>query len=107
MGIFDIEIVCCICANTPDLDVQLLQAQILPSSFKNIEIVFTFSLLRRLPHAKSRPAHIEQAPPLVTGQIGQQNNNESGQRGMLSLGLIKQKTKKLCGIDRKMKKRGS
>lgn len=44
-GVFDLEVLYCICPNASDTDEQLLQAQMLPSSFKNIETVFTFQVL--------------------------------------------------------------
>ena len=44
-GIYDMEVLFCICDNASKLDVQLFQAHMLPSSFKNIETAFTFSIL--------------------------------------------------------------
>jgi len=44
-GIFDMDILYCICPNAGPLDEQLVQAGFLPSSFKQIETVFAFSVL--------------------------------------------------------------
>ena len=44
-GIFDMEILLCICVNKPLMDQQLLQAGLFPSSFKQTETAFTFSVL--------------------------------------------------------------
>ncbi|KAN0141115.1 hypothetical protein V8E53_000871 [Lactarius tabidus] len=44
-GVFDLEILYCICPNASDRGEQLLQAQMFPSSIKNIETVFTSSVL--------------------------------------------------------------
>ena len=44
-GVFDMEVLTCICPNGGKQDEQLLQAGLFPSSFKQIETVFTFSVL--------------------------------------------------------------
>ena len=44
-GIFDMEILLCICINKPLMDQQLFEAGLFPSSFKQTETVFTFSVL--------------------------------------------------------------
>jgi hypothetical protein len=44
-GVFDLEILYCVCPNAPDRGEQLLQAQMFPSSIKNIKTVFTSSVL--------------------------------------------------------------
>ena len=44
-GVFDMEVLYCICPNAGERDEQLLQAHLFPSSFKQIETVFTFSAL--------------------------------------------------------------
>jgi hypothetical protein len=44
-GVFNLEILYCICPNASDRGEQLLQAQMFPSSIKNIETVFTSSVL--------------------------------------------------------------
>ena len=44
-GVFDMEIIYCICPNAAAIDVQLFQAGLFPSSFKQIETAFTFSVL--------------------------------------------------------------
>ena len=44
-GVFDLEVLYCICPNASDIDEQLLHAQIFPSSFKNVETAFTMSVL--------------------------------------------------------------
>jgi hypothetical protein len=44
-GVFDLKILYCICPNASDRGEQLLQAQMFPSSIKNIETVFTSSVL--------------------------------------------------------------
>jgi hypothetical protein len=44
-GVFDMEMIYCICPNAVDIDVQLFQAGLLPSSFTQIETAFTFSVL--------------------------------------------------------------
>jgi hypothetical protein len=44
-GVFDMEVLFCICPNAGPDDEQLLQWGLFPSSFKQIETVFTFSVL--------------------------------------------------------------
>lgn len=44
-GVFDMEVLYCICPNAGARDEQLLQAGLFSSSFKQIETVFTFSVL--------------------------------------------------------------
>ena len=44
-GVFDLEILYCICNNAVHRDEQLIQAGLFPSSYKQIETVFTFSVL--------------------------------------------------------------
>ncbi|KAH9011694.1 hypothetical protein EDB85DRAFT_1878307 [Lactarius pseudohatsudake] len=44
-GIFDMEIVFCACSGTDNMGEQLLQAGLFPSTFKQIETLFTFSVL--------------------------------------------------------------
>jgi hypothetical protein len=44
-GVFDMEVLFCICPNSVDRDEQLLKSGLLPSSFKQIETAFTFSVL--------------------------------------------------------------
>lgn len=44
-GIYDMEALFCICENASDPGEQLIRAQMLPSSFNNIETVFTFAVL--------------------------------------------------------------
>ncbi|KAH9024915.1 hypothetical protein EDB85DRAFT_1869850 [Lactarius pseudohatsudake] len=44
-GVFDMEVLFCVCPNTGPNDKQLLQAGILPSTFRQIETAFTFSVL--------------------------------------------------------------
>ncbi|KAH9035584.1 hypothetical protein EDB84DRAFT_1269414 [Lactarius hengduanensis] len=44
-GIFDMEIVFCVCSGTDNTGEQLLQAGLFPSTFKQIETLFTFSVL--------------------------------------------------------------
>jgi hypothetical protein len=44
-GIFDMDILFCICSNKLPRDEQLLQAGLFPSSYKQIETAFTFSVL--------------------------------------------------------------
>ncbi|KAH9037471.1 hypothetical protein EDB85DRAFT_2142419 [Lactarius pseudohatsudake] len=43
--IFDMEVLFCVCPNAGPNDEQLLQAGILPSTFRQIETAFTFSVL--------------------------------------------------------------
>ncbi|KAH9022866.1 hypothetical protein EDB84DRAFT_1589486 [Lactarius hengduanensis] len=44
-GVFDMEVLFCVCPNAGPNDEQLLQAGILPSTFRQIETAFTFSVL--------------------------------------------------------------
>ena len=44
-GVFNMEILFCICPNSGGRDEQLLQSGLFPSSFKQIETAFTFSVL--------------------------------------------------------------
>ncbi|KAI9431632.1 hypothetical protein H4582DRAFT_2084821 [Lactarius indigo] len=44
-GVFDMDVLFCICPNAGANDEQLLQAGIFPSTFKQIETAFTFSVL--------------------------------------------------------------
>jgi hypothetical protein len=44
-GVFDMEILYCICPNAGARDEQLLKSALFPSSFKQIETAFTFSVL--------------------------------------------------------------
>ena len=44
-GVFNMELLFCICPNAPARDEQLLHAGIFPSSLKQIETGFTFSVL--------------------------------------------------------------
>ncbi|KAI9432714.1 hypothetical protein H4582DRAFT_1820825 [Lactarius indigo] len=44
-GIFDMEIVFCVCSGTDNTGEQLLRAGLFPSTFKQIETLFTFSVL--------------------------------------------------------------
>ena len=44
-GVFDMELLFCICPNAASRDEQLLHAGIFPSSLKQIETAFTFSVL--------------------------------------------------------------
>ena len=44
-GIFDMEILYCICLNAAEKDEQLINVGLFPSSFKQIETAFTFSVL--------------------------------------------------------------
>ncbi|KAH9008575.1 hypothetical protein EDB84DRAFT_1281054 [Lactarius hengduanensis] len=44
-GIFDMEIVFCACSGTDNMGEQLLRAGLFPSTFKQIETLFTFSVL--------------------------------------------------------------
>ncbi|KAH9016537.1 hypothetical protein EDB84DRAFT_1567201 [Lactarius hengduanensis] len=44
-SIFDMEVLFCVCPNAGPNDEQLLQAGILPSTFRQIETAFTFSVL--------------------------------------------------------------
>ena len=44
-GIFDMAILYCVCTNGVDNDEQLMNAGLFPSSYKQIETAFTFSVL--------------------------------------------------------------
>jgi hypothetical protein len=44
-GVLNLEVLYCICQNASDRDEQLLDCQLFASSVKNIETVFTFSVL--------------------------------------------------------------
>lgn len=44
-GVFDMEILYCICHNATAKDEQLIQSGLFPSSYKQIETAFTFSVL--------------------------------------------------------------
>lgn len=44
-GVHDMELLFCICPNAGTHDEQLIQTGLLPSSFKQIETAFTFSVL--------------------------------------------------------------
>ena len=44
-GVFDMELLFCICPNAASRDEQLLHTGIFPSSLKQIETAFTFSVL--------------------------------------------------------------
>lgn len=44
-GIFDTEIIFCVCPNSSDTDEQLLRSSLFPATFKQIETLFTFSVL--------------------------------------------------------------
>ena len=44
-GVFDMELLYCICPNAVDRDEQLFQSGLFPSSYKQIETAFTFSVL--------------------------------------------------------------
>ena len=44
-GVFDMEVLFCICPNAMARDEQLLHAGLFPSSLKQIETAFTFSVL--------------------------------------------------------------
>ncbi|KAH9022520.1 hypothetical protein EDB83DRAFT_2231091 [Lactarius deliciosus] len=44
-GVFDMDVIFCICPNAGANDEQLLQAGLFPSTFKQIETAFTFSVL--------------------------------------------------------------
>lgn len=45
LGIFEIEILFCACSDSPPKDVQLLRSCLFPATFKQIETVFSFSVL--------------------------------------------------------------
>lgn len=44
-GVFEMEVLFCVCPNAGTNDEQLLQAGIFPSTFRHIETAFTFSVL--------------------------------------------------------------
>jgi hypothetical protein len=44
-GVFDMEIIFCICSNKDNKDEQLLRAGLFPATFKQIETLFTFTVL--------------------------------------------------------------
>ena len=44
-GVFDMELLYCICHNAVDRDEQLFQSGLFPSTYKQIETTFTFSVL--------------------------------------------------------------
>ena len=44
-GVFDMELLYCICPNAVHRDEQLIQSGLFPSSYKQIETAFTFSVL--------------------------------------------------------------
>jgi hypothetical protein len=44
-GIFDMEIILCVCSNSDNIDEQLLQSGLFTATFKQIESLFTFSVL--------------------------------------------------------------
>ncbi|KAF8257714.1 hypothetical protein EI94DRAFT_1552995, partial [Lactarius quietus] len=44
-GVFNMEVVFCVCSNGGDTDEQLLQAMLFPATFKQIETLFTHSVL--------------------------------------------------------------
>jgi hypothetical protein len=44
-GIFDMEIIFCVCSDSDNIDEQLLRSRLFPSTFKQIETLFTFSVL--------------------------------------------------------------
>ena len=44
-GVFDMEIIFCVCSTTVDTYEQLLQSRLFPATFKQIETLFTFSVL--------------------------------------------------------------
>ncbi|KAH9031584.1 hypothetical protein EDB83DRAFT_2229537 [Lactarius deliciosus] len=44
-GIFEIEMVFCVCSQMDDQDEQLLRCGMFPATFKNIQTIFTFSVL--------------------------------------------------------------
>ena len=44
-GVFDMELLYCICHNAVDRDEQLIHSGLFPSSYKQIETAFTFSVL--------------------------------------------------------------
>jgi hypothetical protein len=44
-GIFEMEVIFCVCSDTENIDEQLLQSGMFPATFKQIESLFTFSVL--------------------------------------------------------------
>jgi hypothetical protein len=44
-GIFDMEVIFCVCSDSDNTDEQLLQSRLFPSTFQQIETLFTFSVL--------------------------------------------------------------
>ena len=44
-GVFEMEVLFCVCPNAGTNDEQLLQAGMFPSTFRHIETTFTFSVL--------------------------------------------------------------
>ena len=44
-GIFDMEIIFCVCSNSGDTDAQLLRSGLFPATFKQIETLFTVPVL--------------------------------------------------------------
>jgi hypothetical protein len=44
-GVFEIEMVFCICSHKDNQDEQLLQSGLFPATFKQIKTLFTFSVL--------------------------------------------------------------
>jgi hypothetical protein len=44
-GIFDMELIFCVCSDGGNIDAQLLQAGLFPATFKQIETLFTVSVL--------------------------------------------------------------
>ena len=44
-GVFDMEIILCVCSTSVDTDKQLFQSGLFPATFKQIETLFTFSVL--------------------------------------------------------------
>jgi hypothetical protein len=44
-GVFEMELIFCVCSNRDSNDKQLLRAGLFPATFKQIETVFTFAVL--------------------------------------------------------------
>jgi hypothetical protein len=44
-GVFDMEVVFCVCSDTDNKDEQLLRSGLFPATFKSIKTLFTFSVL--------------------------------------------------------------
>jgi hypothetical protein len=44
-GIFDVEMLFCVCSEQDDKDEQVLRSGLFPATFKNIKTLFTFSVL--------------------------------------------------------------